>query len=337
LVQQIRKQQKEIIQQFMKRAIILGISGQDGAYLAQLLLKKNYQVFGTMPDAPVRIFKCLRTLGIYQKVHLVQLSLQDFPAVLRLIKTLRPDEIYNLSSQVEYGRQDNGLTVCEPDIEASTKNVLEALRISGLGQRYLQVTSGEPTDVTQLAGWVANPKQRQHLEPVHDVELRSAQLVSTYRNTYGLFACSGNIYNRESPLQPGFALSRQITAAAARISSGYIERLEVPHPDLKREWGWAPEYATAMHRMLKQEIPADYVIASGEPHSIASFTEAVFDSVGLDWQQHVDISANGKEVINAPFSADPRRTYAKLGWRAEIGMEGVASLMVSSARFAEIL
>ena len=242
----------------MKRALILGISGQDGAYLAQQLLQNNHQVFGTMPDASTRPFLCLQSLGILNKIRTFQLSQQDFPSVLRLLKTLRVDEIYNLSAQVECGTE-NALSVCEPNLEQGTLNVLEAMRILRNGERYLFVASGERTDLARQTGAQVLTENREPCDPALAAEAAAARQVALYRAQFGVYACTGVFYNRDSPLQTGFALSRRISAAAARIARGSTEMLQLDHQDEVREWGWAPEYTVAMHRILQQPVPGDFV------------------------------------------------------------------------------
>lgn len=317
----------------MRSALILGISGQDGAYLARHLLQQGYRVFGTMPDASSRRFRCLRALGIFDQVQVYQLSLQDFPTVLHILKRLRPDEIYDFSSQVACGTPEENLRVCEPDMEQGTQNALEAIRILSQGSRFLLATSGEASGIYTDAGCEGSFAPRSELEPAQKEEARACRQVAAYREKFGIFACTGIIYNRSSPLAPGNSLSRIITTAAVRIAAGYGTRLNLEHPDDIHEWGWAPEYADVMQRILQQDQPADFVIATGHAYTIRAFTEAVFASAGLNWQDHVDLSGHtGNSQAFIP--ADPTLTFQALGWKAEIGMEAVASLLVSSERIS---
>ena len=319
----------------MKRALILGISGQDGAYLARHLLKSGYHVFGTMPDASTRRFRCLRTLGIFDRIPIFQLSLQDYPAIVSLFKSMRLDEIYNFSSHVECGAQGEDLRVCEPDLERGTLNILEAIRSLGQGERFLLAASGEASDLSAATRRGRPAANRGRVDPALEEEALACRHVAEYRENHGIYACTGVIYNRASPLAPHYALSKKIISSAARIAAGHPERLTLPYLDEIREWGWAPEYADAIQRVLQQETPEDFVIATGIAHPVREFTEAAFAAAGLDWTEFVDEKLNGP-ADTAFIPADPSRALNQLGWKAEIGMERVASLLISSERISSL-
>ncbi len=288
-----------------------------------------------MPDASGRAFNCLKALGIHDRIHTVQLSLQDFQGVLHLLKTIRPEEIYNLSSQVECGAPGEDLRICDPNIEQGTQNVLEALRMLGNRERFFQAASGEKAHGLFAKGPGEPVADRGPDDPATVEEARAKQQIAFYRQKYDVFACTGVIFNRDSPLQPGHALSKRIAGAAVQIAAGKRDHLRIDHPNEVREWGWAPEYADAYWRILQQQKPADYVIGTGRSYSVAAFTEAAFDAAGLDWSDYVDVAAEPPE--RERYLAADISKVQRLGWKAEIGMEGVAALMVSSERLSGIL
>jgi GDPmannose 4,6-dehydratase len=314
------------------RALIIGVSGQDGAYLAQLLLGKGYEVFGSSRDANLATFGTLARLGIRERVKLLSVAPSDFRSVLTAIVQVEPDEIYNLSGQSSVGLSFEQPVETMESIGIATLNVLEAIRFSRRPIRFYNAGSGECFGDTR--GQPATEDTPFRPRSPYAVAKAAAQFqVANYREAYGLFACTGILFNHESPLRPERFVTRKIVAAACRIAHGSGEKLRLGNTRVHRDWGWAPEYVEAMWRMLQHHRADDYVIATGDTRSLEEFVAAAFRAVALEWREHVvadptlfrptDIAAN---------SASPEKAHRVLGWRAEVRMEEAVRRMVEAER-----
>jgi len=313
----------------MKTALIFGISGQDGAYLARLLLAKGYGVAGTSRDVRTTSFANLAALGIRQDVALHGVVPTDLPRVQEVLRTVRPDEIYHLAGQSSVGLSFEQPVETFQSIAVGTLNILEAVRLLGAPTRLYAASSGECFGDT---GGVAATERTAFapLSPYAVAKAAAFFLVANYRQAYKLFACSGILFNHESPLRPARFVTRKIVAAACRIAAGSGERLELGNIAVDRDWGWAPEYVEAMWRMLQQDAPEDYILATGETCSLREFIAAAFDAVGLDWQAHVTVNPDLFRPADIPVSrADPSRAAQGLGWTAKTRAADVARRMVA--------
>ena len=311
-----------------KTALILGVSGQDGSYLAKFLLAKGYRVIGASRDAQMSSFSNLKHLGIYDRVALESVSLNDFRSVLQVLKKACPGEIYNLAGQTSVGLSFDQPVESFESISIGTLNLLEAIRFLDIPIRIYNAGSSECFGNTE--GVSANEETPFHPRSPYAVAKAAAFWhMANYREAYGLFACSGLLFNHESPLRPERFVTRKIVNAACRIAKGSGEVLELGNIEVERDWGWAPEYIEAMWCMLQQENPEDFVIATGETNKLADFVHEAFAAVDLNWHDYVRTT----ETLFRPtdiltVKADPGKAHKKLGWKAQYKMKDVARKMV---------
>ena len=317
-----------------KTALIFGISGQDGTYLARFLLEKGYEVVGTSRDAQISSFSNLIRLGLRDRVEVESVALNDFRSVLQVLKRIQPDEIYNLAGQTSVGLSFGQPVESFESISIGTLNLLEAIRFLEKPVKIYNAGSSECFGNTQ--GHPADETTPFYPRSPYAVAKAAAYWqVANYRDAYELFACSGLLFNHESPLRPERFVTRKIVSTACRIAGGSRERLELGNIDIQRDWGWAPEYVEAMWLMLQQEAPDDYVIATGETNKLEDFVHTVFSSLGLDWKEHVAVNQELFRPADILISrADPERAARKLGWRAQYRMRDVAKMMVEGERKA---
>lgn len=311
-----------------KTALIFGISGQDGAYLAQLLLERGYAVHGTSRDAEMSGFGSLAYLGIKDRIALHSAVPTDFRSVFQVISRSFPDEIYNLSGQSSVGLSFQQPVETLESITVGTLNILECMRLLGRPMKFYNAGSSECFGDT--GGKPANEfTPFQPRSPYAVAKSAAFWEVANYRDSYGLFACSGILFNHESPLRPQRFVTRKVVAAAARIAHGSGEQLVLGDLTIRRDWGWAPEYVEAMWRMLQQETPEDFVIATGVAYSLEEFVAAAFAALGLDWRGYVrtDTSLLRPSEIRCGFG-NAAKAAAKLGWKATTKMPEVVERMV---------
>lgn len=314
------------------RALIIGVSGQDGAYLAELLLGKGYEVFGTSRDANLSEFGNLARLGIRDRVRTLSVAPNDFRSALTALSQVEPDEVYNLSGQSSVGLSFDQPVETMESISIATLNLLEAIRFTRRKIRFYNAGSGECFGDT--GGRPADEDTPFRPRSPYAVAKAAAHFeVANYREAYGLFACSGILFNHESPLRPERFVTRKIVAAACRIAGGSTERLRLGNIRVKRDWGWAPEYVEAMWRMLQRDRPEDFVVATGETRSLEEFVGAAFEAVGLEWRAHVDVdpALYRPADIEGNF-ANAEKAARLLGWRATVGMAEAVRRMVGAER-----
>jgi GDPmannose 4,6-dehydratase len=316
----------------MKKALICGISGQDGAYLAQLLLSKGYTVCGTSRDAQMSSFRNLTRLGIREQVKLESMSLTDFRSVLQILTKIEPDEVYNLAGQSSVGLSFEQPVETLESIATGTLNLLEAIRFTGKTIKFYNAGSSESFgDTGDRAADETTPFRPR--SPYAVAKATAFWEVANYREAYGLFACSGILYNHESPLRPERFVTQKIIAAACRIAGGSGEKVNLGNISVQRDWGYAPEYVEAMYLMLQHPEPDDYVIATGETHRLEEFVATAFATVGLDWQEWVDIDTSLYRPTDiAVGRGNPGKAKTKLGWEATSKMPEVVRRMVEAKR-----
>ncbi len=312
------------------RALICGISGQDGAYLARLLLHKGYEVFGTSRDAQIGGFANLVRIGIRDRVRLESMAANDFRSVLNVLRRTDPQEIYNLAGQSSVGLSFEQPVETLESLAVGTINLLEAIRFLDRPIRIYSAGSSECFGDT--GGSAANEETPFRPRSPYAVAKATAHwLVANYRDAYGLHASTGILFNHESPLRPERFVTKKIVAAAVRIAQGDRSRLTLGNIQIKRDWGWAPEYVDAMWRMLQQPSGTDLVIATGESHSLEEFAEAAFGQVGLDWREHTDLSnALMRPSELAEGRGDASQAREVLGWSATYRMGDVVKAMVEA-------
>ncbi|MBF0234798.1 MAG: GDP-mannose 4,6-dehydratase [Desulfamplus sp.] len=314
-----------------KHALICGISGQDGAYLAKLLLEKGYEVTGTSRDAMANSFKNLRQLGIFDQVRTVSMSLIDFGSVVTTIKSVAPDEIYSLAGQTSVGLSFEQPVETMESISMGTLHLLEAIRFLERPIRYYSAGTSECFgDIGDLSATEETSFKPQ--SPYAVAKVSAHHLVSNYRNAYGLFVCTGILFNHESSLRPERFVTQKIVRTAARIANGSGETLRLGNMDIFRDWGWAPEYVKAMWLMLQQNNPEDFIIATGKTVSLSHFVSRAFAYFGLDWNKYVvsDPALCRPSDIRVG-RGNPARAKAILGWEAQTDVDAVVDLMCEAA------
>jgi GDPmannose 4,6-dehydratase len=315
-----------------KVALIAGITGQDGAYLARSLLAKGYVVHGTSRDAALARLDGLNALGIRDRVKLHSMSPADFQSVVQVIEGVAPDEIYNLSGQSSVLLSFTQPAETLASITLGTLNMLETLR--RLQGRVHFYNAGSSECFGDTGTHAANEQTAFRPKSPYGVAKAAAiSLVANYRESYGLFACSGFLFNHESPLRPSRFVTRKVTTAAARIAAGSRERLALGNLSIRRDWGWAPDYVEAMWRMLQREQPEDFVVASGVAHSLEEFVATAFAAVGLNWRDHVDHDSSLVRSSDIMWSlGDPSKATRVLHWRSSVKLPEIVARMVRAER-----
>jgi GDPmannose 4,6-dehydratase len=314
----------------MPTALITGVSGQDGAYLAKLLLEKGYTVCGTSRDAQVASFRNLEQLKIRENVRLESVALSDFRSVIQVLFKIQPDEIYNLAGQSSVGLSFDQPVETQDSIYLATLNLLEAIRFTGKKIKLYNACSSECFgDLKNEAATEESPFRPR--SPYAVAKAAAFWQVSNYREAYQIFACSGILFNHESALRPARFVTKKIASAARRIAKGELRELRLGNIEVQRDWGWAPEYVQAMYLMLQQEKADDYIIATGETRPLRDFVELAFKHAGLDWREHVVIDQSlfrPTELLVG--KANPAKAAAQLGWSARFHMDDVARMMVQA-------
>lgn len=317
--------------------MICGVSGQDGAYLASLLLAKGYQVIGTSRDASVSRFDSLRTLGLLNDVQPVSMALNDFRSVLHAVKRHQPDEIYNLAGQSSVGLSFEQPVETMDSIAGGTLNLLEAIRFADRPIRLYNAGSSECFgDTGDEPATEVTPFQPR--SPYAVAKSTAHWLVHNYREAYGLHACTGILFNHESPLRAERFVTQKIVRTAARIARGRAHELRLGNLAVERDWGWAPDYVDAMWRMLNAAKADDFVIATGRTVSLDYFARRVFDWFNLSWEAFVVAD----ETLLRPTDirsgkANPQKAHDLLGWRHTMDVDGVIDALCKAAEQSTIV
>lgn len=310
-----------------KTALITGIGGQDGAYLAQLLLNKGYQVFGTSRDAGVSRSDSLVRLGVFGQVNLLSMAPHDFKSTLTAISKARPDEIYHLAGQTSVGLSFEQPSETIDSIIIGTLNILESLRFLGMPAKFYHASSSECFGDT--GGVPAD--ERTPFNPVSPYAVAKSAahwLVRNYREAHNMYAANGILFNHESELRPERFVTQKVVRAAYRIARGSAEKLTLGDLRISRDWGWAPEYVEAMWRILQADHADDFVIATGEANSLKDFVDQSFACFGLDWTAHVlhdDQLMRPNEI--AWSQGNPEKARELLGWQASKRMRDVVKML----------
>lgn len=314
----------------IKRALICGISGQDGTYLARLLLEKGYEVHGTARDAQMTSFCNLTFLGIKNQITFHSMALNDFRSVLQVLAKVQPDEIYNLAGQSSVGLSFDQPVETLESISVGVLNLLEAIRFINLPIKLYNAGSSECFGNT--GGHPADESTPFRPRSPYAVAKATAFWeVANYREAYNLFACTGILFNHESPLRPERFVTQKIVKAACRIAAGSNEKLNLGNICIARDWGWAPEYVEAMWLMLQQHLPQDYVIATGETNTLEAFVIETFSQLGLDWKAHVSSDPSLLRPSEIMVSrGNPEKALKDLKWRAVCRMKNVVSMMIAA-------
>jgi GDPmannose 4,6-dehydratase len=319
----------------MKKALITGITGQDGSYLAELLLDKGYEVHGIIRRAST--FNTARIDHLYRDPHVngVRLFLHygdigDSTNLIKLLYRIQPEEVYHLAAQ-SHVRVSFDIPEYTGDVTGlSTVRILEAIRETGVQTKFYQASSSE------MFGKVQETPQRETTpfyprSPYAAAKVYAYWSTVNYRESYGLFACNGILFNHESPRRGETFVTRKITRAAARIKAGLQEKLFLGNLDAKRDWGYAKEYVEAMWLMLQQEEPDDFVIATGETHSVKEFLEETFSYHGLDWREYVEIDQKYYRPAEVDvLVGDASKAKQLLNWAPQTKFKELAHLMAEA-------
>jgi len=318
----------------MKKAFITGITGQDGSYLAEFLLGKGYEIHGLIRRASTfntdRIDHLYRDLHDPQaRIHLHYGDLAVSGHLTDLIHEIRPDEIYHLGAQ-SHVRVSFDMPEYTGDVTGlGTIRLLEAIRKTGVKARFYQASSSEMFGAAPPPQGEATPFQPQ--SPYAAAKVYAYYVVRNYRAAYNLFAANGILFNHESPRRGETFVTRKITRAATRIKIGLQEKLYLGNLDAKRDWGFAGDYVEAMWLMLQQEKPDDFVIATGETHSVREFAERVFAKLGLDYQKHVDIDPRYFRPTEVDvLLGDATKARKALNWEPKVGFDQLIDMMIAS-------
>ncbi|HTF71220.1 MAG TPA: GDP-mannose 4,6-dehydratase [Edaphobacter sp.] len=313
-----------------KRALICGISGQDGTYLAKLLLDRGYEVWGSSRDAELTSFNNLRRLGIYNSVRLISLNSRDTGSIIGFLRRIRPDEVFSLAGQSSVGLSFEQPVETIESIALGTLSLLDAIRLSDLDIRFYNAGSTECFGDT--GNRVANEGTQFHPRSPYAVAKASAfWTVANYREAYGMFACTGILSNHDSPLRPRRFVTSKIIHAAASLALGKDVRISLGNLNIERDWGWAPEYVEAIAMMLEQPRAEDYIIATGQSHTLIQFVETAFKLIEKDWMTYVTIDEHLMRPTDILWNkVDPSKAASQLGWKAKNGMKEVISMMLES-------
>jgi len=312
----------------MKKALITGITGQDGAYLAKFLLDKGYEVYGTYRRVSTPNFWRLMYLGIFNKINLIPIELIDAGSLIEAIKSSDPHEIYHLAAQSFVGASFEQ-PIGTGDISGlAVARILEAIRQVNPNIKFYQASTSE------LYGKGNTSAQNENTSfspasPYAAAKLYGYWITRIYREGYGIFACNGILFNHESPLRGLEFVTRKISNGSAKIALGVQKELKIGNMNSKRDWGYASEYVEAMWLMLQQKEPDDYVIATNEAHSVKEFVELAFDIVGLDWHKHVKIDKRFLRPIDVEFlQGDYSKAKKKLNWEPKVKFKELVKIMI---------
>ena len=311
----------------VKKALIIGITGQDGAYLAKHLLSKGYEVTGSSRDVMASSFSNLNALGIRSQIKLLSVSINDFRSVFNAIQTADPDEIYNLAGQTSVGLSFDQPVEAIESIAIGTLNILEVIRLLSKPVRFYNAGSSECFGDTGETP--ANEQTPFAPRSPYAVAKSTAKwLINSYRESYGLYACTGILFNHESPLRPERFVTQKIIAGAAKIKAGQLDKLQLGNLDISRDWGWAPEYVEAMWLMMQLDNPDDFVIATGRKESLKYFVAKSFEYFDLDWQKYVEIEKSffrPNEIVASV--GNPEKAIKTLDWKKPTDIDGVIKMM----------
>ncbi|WP_029541433.1 GDP-mannose 4,6-dehydratase [Selenomonas sp. AB3002] len=314
-----------------KKALITGITGQDGAYLAKLLLDKGYEVYGLLARRATKTDWRLKYLGIEEKVELIEGDLTDVTSIIRALNIAQPDEFYNLGAQSFVGTSWSQPQLTAQSTGVGALNCLEAIRIVNPKIKFYQASTSE-----MFGGMPEYPLQSEETpfhprSPYGVSKLFAHWMTINYRESFDIFGCCGILFNHESPLRGIEFVTRKVTDAVARIKLGVQEDLHLGNIDAKRDWGFAGDYVEAMWLMLQQDEPDTYVVATGRTTTVRDMCKIAFEHVGLDYEKYVVIDPKFYRPAEVDLLlGDPKKAEAKLGWTAKTSLEELIHMMVDA-------
>ncbi|MFZ6034759.1 MAG: GDP-mannose 4,6-dehydratase [Patescibacteria group bacterium] len=315
-----------------KKALITGILGQDGPYLAKLLLEKGYKVYGLLRRYSNPSFDNVDYLGITKQVDFVEADMTDESSLLHLIKTFAPEEVYNLAAQSFVGDSWNQAKLTTEINALGVLYMLNAIKLFSPTTRFYQASTSEMFGLGSDGGYQDENTNFHPRSPYGISKVYAYWMTVNFRESYGLFTCNGILFNHESPLRGIQFVTRKITDGVARIKAGKAEKLSLGNLDAKRDWGFAGDYVEAMHLMLQADRPDDYVVGTGENHSVKEFVIEAFKAAGItDWEKYVAIDARFKRPAEVPdLKARATKIEKSLGWKPKVTFQELVKMMVEA-------
>lgn len=315
----------------MRRALITGITGQDGAYLANLLLKKGYEVYGIYRRLSTPNFWRLQHLDVFDKIQFISADLSDGGSLNEAVRVSDPDEIYHLAAQ-SFVEASFETPVSTGDITGiAITRILEAIRHHNLNAKFYFASTSEMFGYSGASlGKELNEEDKfEPMSPYAAAKLYGYWLSRIYRKGYGIFAVNGILFNHESPIRGLEFVTRKITNQVAKIAHGLSKEINMGNIEARRDWGYAPEYVDAMWKMIQKDEPDDYVIATGESHSVKEFLQEAFNAVGLDWEDHVKIDKRFMRPLDVPnLMGDFSKSQKELEWKPLVRFPDLVKIMI---------
>ncbi|MDG6921204.1 MAG: GDP-mannose 4,6-dehydratase [Nitrososphaerota archaeon] len=314
----------------MKSALITGITGQDGAYLAKFLLSKGYRVYGTFRRLSTPNFWRLQALGVFPKVKLISMDLGDFSSISEALTASKPDEIYHLAAQSFVGASFEQPISTSDMSGLATTRILEATRIHSRDARFYQASTSELFGGSQL-GPRSESSPFEPQSPYAAAKLYAYWMTKIYRESYGMFTTNGILFNHESPLRGLEFVTRKISNACARIGLGLQDKIRLGNLEARRDWGYAPDYVESMWMMMQQDKADDYVVATGVSHSVADFVQLACERLNIDMSTHIRIDKSLLRPLEVDrLVGDAKKAKTLLHWEPRLGFSDLVTLMVEA-------
>jgi len=315
-----------------KSALVTGILGQDGPYLAKLLLEKDYKVYGLIRRYSNPTFSNLEYLGIQDQIEYVDGDLTDEASLINVIKSIRPDEVYNLAAQSFVGASWQQAKLTTEVNALGVLSLLNAIKFFSPTAKFYQASTSEMFGLSNDDGYQDENTPFHPRSPYGVAKVYAYWMTVNFRESYNMFAANGILFNHESPLRGIAFVTRKITDGVAKIKLGLAEDIHLGNLDPKRDWGFAGDYVEAMYLMLQQDDPDDYVVATGETHSVREFVEAAFKAAGIeDWKQYVKIDPRYQRPAEVPhLRGRLDKVTKKLGWKPKVTFEELVKIMVQA-------
>ena len=315
-----------------KSALITGILGQDGPYLAKLLLEKGYKVYGLIRRYSNPSFDNLDYVGVTKNINFVEGDLTDESSLINVIKNIRPDEVYNLAAQSFVGSSWEQAKLTTEVNAIGVLYLLNALKFFSPTAKFYQASTSEMFGLSNDDGFQGEETQFHPRSPYGVSKVYAYWMTVNFRESYNMFTCNGILFNHESPIRGIQFVTRKITDGVAQIKLGLADELRLGNMDSSRDWGFAGDYVEAMHLMLQQETPDDYVVATGNTHTVREFVEAAFKSAGIEnWEQYVKTDPRFQRPAEVPhLRGRVDKAKNKLGWEPKVSFEGLVDMMVQA-------
>jgi len=315
-----------------KTALVTGILGQDGPYLAKLLIEKGYKVYGVTRRYSNPNFDNLEFLGVHDKIQYVEGDMTDESSLMNLVKSLRPDEIYNLAAQSFVGSSWDLAKMTTEVNSLGVLYLLNSIKYFSPTTKFYQASTSEMYGISHTDGIQGEDTPFYPRSPYGISKIYAYWMTVNFRESFGLFTCNGILFNHESPIRGIQFVTRKITDAVARIKLGLSKELRLGNMEARRDWGFAGDYVEAMYLMLQQDESGDYIVGTGESHSVREFVDAAFKHVGItEWEEFVKQDPRFMRPAEVPnLRSNPQRTMDKLGWKPKVAFDELVAMMVDA-------